>query len=257
MVRSLDNASELASLPGAEIVKGDFNDADSLVAALQGIEKAFLLTNSSELAETQQKNFVDAAKTAGVKHIVKLSQWAASATSPVRFLRYHAVVEKYIQDSGIAYTFLRPNLFMQGLLGLREYIVSKNIFFAAAGDAQISTIDIRDIADVAAEVLTKEGHAFKTYNLTGPEAMTHYQMADELSRSLHKTIHFVDTSADVMHGALLKAGFPAWQADGLIEDYEHYRKNEAMAVSNDVERITGHAPRSFAGFANDFAPAFS
>src|SRR5262245_32966764 len=93
------------------------------------------LTNSSEQAEAQQHAFVDVAKRAGVKHIVKLSQWAADPDSPVRFLRYHAAVEQHIQESGMAYTFLRPNLFMHGLLAFRDTIIAQGKFFAAAGDA--------------------------------------------------------------------------------------------------------------------------
>ena len=83
----------MAALEGAEVVIGDFNDAKSVAAALAGVDRAFLLTNSSEQAEAQQGTFVDAASRLGVKHIVKLSQWAADPDSPVRFLRYHAAIE--------------------------------------------------------------------------------------------------------------------------------------------------------------------
>ncbi|HEY8914795.1 MAG TPA: NmrA family NAD(P)-binding protein, partial [Chitinophaga sp.] len=146
MVRSLKGTEALAALNGVNLVTGDLNDFASLQQALQGIDKAFLLTNSSEQAQTQQLDFVKAAQEAGVQHIVKLSQFAAAKDSPVRFLRYHAVVEEAIQQSGITYTFLRPNLFMQGLLGFRDTIVHKSAFFAAIGNAKISMVDIRDIA---------------------------------------------------------------------------------------------------------------
>ena len=115
MARSGKGAEAVAALEGAEVVVGDFNDAKSIAAALAGVDRAFLLTNSSEQAEAQQGSFVDAASRLGVKHIVKLSQWAADPDSPVRFLRYHAAVEQKIREAGMDYTFLRPNLFMQGL----------------------------------------------------------------------------------------------------------------------------------------------
>lgn len=161
---------------------GDFDDADSLASALQGMKRALLLTNSSERAEVQQSTFVETARRAGVRHIVKLSQWAASTDSPVRFLRYHAVVEGKIKDSGIAYTFLRPNLFMQGLLAFREAIIGQGKFFAAIGEAKISVIDVRDIGAAAAAALAEEGHQGRTYNLTGPQALSHGEMAESLSR---------------------------------------------------------------------------
>ena len=147
-----------------ERVAGDFNDEGSVASALKDVERAFLLTNSSEQAETQQARFVDAARRAGVN---KLSQWAADSNSPVRFLRYHAAVEQRIKDSGIAYTFLRPKLFMQGFLAFREPIARQGQFFAAIGEARISGVDVRDIAAVAAAALTEDGHEGKIYNLTG------------------------------------------------------------------------------------------
>src|SRR5262252_7449091 len=181
MVRSIKGAEALSALEGAEVVVGDFDDAESLSHALQGVERTFLLTNSSERAEDQQSTFVDLARRAGVKHVVKLSQWAASLDSPVRFLRYHAAVERKIRESSMAYTFLRPNLFMQGLLGFRETIVGQGRFFAAVGDARISVVDVRDIASAAAAALLEKGHEGRIYDLTGPEALSHGDMARGLS----------------------------------------------------------------------------
>lgn len=257
MVRSLENTESLASLEGAEIVLGDFNDAASLSNALVGIEKAFLLTNSSETAEQLQQNFVSIAQHSGVKHIVKLSQLHASADSPVRFLRYHAAVEAQIKESGMKYTFLRPNLFMQGLLGFKDVIKQQNAFFAAIGDAKISLVDIRDIASIAAEALTASGHENKVYNITGPEALTHTELAGLFSDVLDKSIQFIDIAPEEMKTALFSVGFPLWQADGLIEDYAHYSRNEASEVYATVENILGKPARNFKNFVEDFAEAFS
>ncbi|WDO11855.1 SDR family oxidoreductase [Flavobacterium sp. WW92] len=257
MVRSFENTESLASLEGTEIVLGDFNDTASLSNALVGIEKAFLLTNSSETAEQLQQNFVAVAQRSGVKHIVKLSQLHASAGSPVRFLRYHAAVEAQIKESGMKYTFLRPNLFMQGLLGFKDIIKQQNAFFAAIGDAKISLVDIRDIASIAAEALTASGHENKVYNITGPEALTHMELAALFSEVLDKPIQFIDITPEEMKTALLSVGFPLWQADGLIEDYAHYSRNEASEVCATVENILGKPARQFKNFVEDFAEDFS
>ncbi len=257
MIRSGKKSTEGLAMEGADIVIGDFNDSQSIADALEGVERAFLLTNSSEQAELQQCVFVDMAKLAGVKHIVKLSQWAADQHSPVRFLRYHAAVEQKIRESGIAYTFLRPNLFMQGLLAFRETILGQGKFFAAAGDAKITAIDIRDIASVAAAALTGQGHEGRTYDLTGPEALTHQEMAEKLSEALGRQIQFVDVPPKAMMGALLEIGLPRWQAEGLIEDYAHYRRGEASSVASGVQDATGMPARSFDDFARDYAPGFS
>ncbi|MVM37094.1 NAD(P)H-binding protein [Spirosoma sp. HMF3257] len=257
MVRSPKDAQTVAQLAGADVVLGDFNDPVTIAHALRGIERAFLLTNSSDQAENQQLNFVAEAQRAGLKQIVKLSQFAAAPDSPVRFLRYHAVVEQAIRESGMDFTFLRPNLFMQGLLGFRSSIIEQGKFFAAVGDARISLVDVRDIAAVGAEVLVEPGHVGKIYTLTGPQALTHVEIADELSIALGRRITFVDVPPAAMRNALAGVGFPDWQADGLIEDYAHYSRNEASSVEPGVEAATGKMPRSFTDFARDYAPAFN
>ncbi|MDQ1089651.1 SDR family oxidoreductase [Siphonobacter sp. SORGH_AS_1065] len=256
MVRSLEKAEVWKSVPSVEVVIGDFNEPESLEKALTGIDRAFLLTNSSAKAEEQQLAFVAAAQQTGLKQLVKLSQFAAEVHSPVRFLRYHAIVEKAIQDAGISYTFLRPNLFMQGLLGFKDVIQTKGMFFASAGDAPVSVIDIRDIARVAFRCLTEDGHAGKIYPLTGPQALTHTAMAAELSRAVGKEIRYVDVEPEVMHQALLEVGFPEWQAAGLIEDYAHYSRGEASLVTPTVAEVTGQSASPFSRFANDYRAVF-
>ena len=256
MVRDAGNAGELARMPGVEIVEGDFDDAGSLRGALVGVERAFLLTPSTERAEERQLRFVEAARDAGVCHLVKLSQLHASEDSPVRFLRYHAVVERAVRESGIAWTFLRPNLFMQGLLMFAGMIRDKGVFTIAAGDARVSLVDIRDNAAVAVAALTGDGHEGRTYNLTGPDALTHAEIAQRLSRASGRTIRFMDIGEADMLDALKRGGMPGWQADGLVEDYAHYRRGEAEAVESGVRDATGAEPRSFTAFAADHAAAF-
>jgi uncharacterized protein YbjT (DUF2867 family) len=256
MVRNRDRATAIAA-PNVEIVEGDFDRPETLLTALKGADRMFLVTNSSERAQAQQLACVEAAKHSGVAHIVKLSQFAADASSPVRFLRYHAAVEAAIRASGIAYTFLRPNLFVQGLLNFQSTIATQNSFYAAIGDAKVSAIDLRDIADVAVAALTGTGHEGKIYDLTGPQALTHTEMAQFLSAAIGRHITFVNISPDAMFDALLSVGFPNWQAAGLIEDYAHYQRGEASAIATGVEDTIGKEPRSFETFAHDYASAFN
>jgi uncharacterized protein YbjT (DUF2867 family) len=251
--RDLENDA----LPGVEFVTADFDDLASVNRALEGVQSAFLVTNSSERTETQQLRFVETARAAGLRHIVYLSQLHATKDSPVRFLRYHAVVEEAISASGMTFTNLRPNLYMQGLLGFRSSIISEGRFFAAAGDSRVSIVDVRDIAAVAATALTESGHEGKTYDVTGPEALTHAEMASQLSETLGRRISFVDVSEAAMRDALLSLGMPEWQVDGLIEDYAHYRRGEASGISTAVEDVTSLRPRSFLAFTRDYKQAFS
>lgn len=257
LVRPGSPIRALHSMEHVQIVEGDLADPSSFEPDLKGIEKAFLLTSSSEHAEELQINFVQAARRAGVKHIVKLSQFAASETSPVRFLRYHAKVENTIRALGLTYTFLRPNLYMQGLLAFKDYIKEKGQFFASVGDGRVSAIDVRDIAAVAAACLTQAGHENKIYNLTGPQALSHHQMAQVFTAALGKPVKFIDTTPEQMQAGLRAAGFPQWQADGLIEDYAHYARGEAASVCDAVQELTGKSAISFAQFVSDHSALLS
>jgi uncharacterized protein YbjT (DUF2867 family) len=244
-------------LPQVEVAKGDFEDADSIRRACAGVDRAFLLTNSTERAGEQQVTFTRIAQQSGVRHVVKLSQLHAGASSPGRFLRYHAEVEAAIRASGLTFTFLRPNLYMQGLLNFRQSIRQKRAFFAAAGDARISAVDVRDLADVAVAALTTSQHDNKIYSLTGPAGLTFAEMADQLSRAVGRTITFVDVPPEAMRTALGDLGFPAWQADGLLEEFAMYRHGEAAGVEPGVHEALGRPPRPFDEFARDYASLFA
>ncbi|SHK94495.1 Uncharacterized conserved protein YbjT, contains NAD(P)-binding and DUF2867 domains [Chitinophaga jiangningensis] len=256
MVRNAQDTAKFSSLNGVEVVVGDFDNPDSLRQAVAGMHSAFLLTNSTASAEQQQITFANIAAEAGVKHLVKLSQYKADAASPVRFLRYHAAVEAHIAASGMTYTFLRPNLFMQGFLLFRDSIIHKGQFFAPAGNAKVSLVDVQDIAAVAAWVLTTTHWHNQVLDITGPESLSHYELAEMLSVVTGKSIRYIDVPPADMLQAVLSLGFPQWQAEGLIEDYAHYARGEAAAVSNAVQQVTGRPARSFAEFISDNAGYF-
>lgn len=248
---------DIERLPeGVQASVGDFDEPDSLSAALQSVRSAYLVTPSSERAQQQQLRFVQLAVDAGVGRIVLLSQLGARADSPVRFLRYHAVVEDRIRELGIEYTFLRPNLYYQGLFAFAGSIAQDGSFGAPIGAAAVSAVDVRDIADVAIAALTDDRHIGATYTLTGPRAITHADMAQALSAALGRTISFADASAPDF-AAALQGILPPWQIDGLLEDYAHYSRGEAAEVTDAVSTVTGHAPRSFAAFAEDYASRFT
>ena len=255
MVRAGDKAERLAGKPGVTLVPGDFDDPSSLEAALQGVERAFLLTNSSERTEGQQKAFVEAARKAGVRHVVKLSQLEASPDSPVRFLRYHAAVEAALRDSGLGWTFLRPNLILQAYLPFAPGIKAGKLQ-APIGDAKVSVVDARDIAAVAAAALTQEGHEGQTYTITGPQAVGHAEIAAAFGRAAGHEVRFEPVPPEAFGAALKGMGMAPWQADGLVEDYAHYDRGEAAFVSPDVRRVTGREARSVDDFARDHADAF-
>ena len=157
---------------------------------------------------------------------------------------------------GIAYTFLRPNLFFQGLFAFARSIAAERRFYAPIGDAKVSAVDVRDIAAVAAIALTEAGHEGATYTLTGPAAITHAQIAAALSSALGRDITFIDVPPEAF-AQTLQGILPPWQVQGLLEDYAHYRRGEAASVSPTVAEITGRPARDVEQFAHDYRQAFA
>ncbi len=219
-------------------VVADLDDAASLAAALTGVDVLFLNTPSSARAAEQQIRCADLAVAAGVRRLVLLSQLGARADSPVRFLRWHAEVEAHVATLPLEVTVLRPNLFSQAV----AEAVHGGVLGAPVGDARVSVIDVRDIAAVAAVVLTEDGHVGATYTLTGPSPVTHAEFAATLG------LEFVDLDPATFR-AMLDGVLPAWQADGLVEDYAHYRRGEAEQVDPAVPTLLGRPARGPEAFA--------
>ncbi|GAB3831735.1 SDR family oxidoreductase [Kribbella italica] len=253
-VRAMTRSPE-RFVAGAENVVADLQDPQSVAAALKGVDAAFLNTPSSEDAAALQIQFADLARDNGVRRLVVLSQYGARSDSPVRYLRWHAEVEKHVEHLGLDHTVLRPNLYLQALLAFAATI-AQGWFAAPIGNAAVSAIDTRDIGEAAAAVLTSSGHTAKTYTLTGPRAVTHEEIARALAAATGRRITFQDTPAD--HFADVLTGLlPQWQLEGLIEDYAHYARGEAAEVHSSVTDLTGKPARDLTDFARDHAAAFT
>jgi len=255
MLRPGGSGDRIAGKPGVSSTEGDFDDPESLRRALEGVDRAFLLTNSTERTEAQQIAFVEAARAQRVGHVVYLSQLASDPQSPVRFLRYHGAVEAALRNSTVGWTFVRPNLILQAYIPFAP-MIAQGALQAPIGDAAVSVVDARDIAAVAAAALTEDGHVGKTYTVTGPAAVTHAEIATELGDAVGRTVRFESIPPEAFLAALTGAGMPEWQAEGLLEDYAHYVRGEASAVSPDVAQVTGTSPRSLRDFAHDYSDAF-
>ncbi|GAA4700793.1 Uncharacterized conserved protein YbjT, contains NAD(P)-binding and DUF2867 domains [Promicromonospora umidemergens] len=253
-VRAMTRSSGRA-FPGAETVVADLQDPRSVAAALDGTDAVFLNSPSTPEAAALQIQFADLARDGGVRHLVLLSQYGARADSPVRFLRWHAEVEAHVHQLGIDHTVLRPNLYLQALLGFAGTIAQGRLA-APIGDAPVSAIDTRDIAEAAAAVLTDAGRTGGTYTLTGPRAVTHQQIARALSAAAGHEITFQDVPAEQFSAALTGV-LPPWQLEGLIEDYAHYARREAAEVHTAVADLTGRPARDVTDFARDHAAAFA
>ena len=161
-----------------------------------------------------------------------------------------------MRDRGIEFTFLRPNLYFQGLFAAAASIAGQGVLPAPIGDAAISAVDVPDIAAVAAATLTHDAHRHATYTITGPRAIAHAAMAAAIAHATGRDVRFLDTTPDEF-AAALRGVLPAWQVEGLLEDYAHYRRGEANQVTHVVEEITARPAIPFEQFARDYADRFT
>ena len=240
--------------PDVETVRVDFNEPQTLRAAIGGVEKVFLVgPPTQELAPLERKAMEVIARS-NVKHVIKLS---AMGGRDATFPRQHADSEDFIRSTGVPFTFLRPNGFMQNLVHYSaSTIKATGRFYGSEGGGKISFIDLRDIAAAAVKVLSEDGHAGKTYTLTGPEALSNADVAQKMSEALGRKIEFVNLAPEDLKEALLTAGVPEWNAEALIDLQRLYREGKASEVTSDVKQILGREPRAIREFLTDYRDAF-
>jgi uncharacterized protein YbjT (DUF2867 family) len=251
--------AKLAAPAGIEVVKGSFEDDASLDAALSGVEKAFLVGASGENQIDLETAFVRAAYRAGVKHLVRLSVIGADnpAADMIRFGRTHRLVEMVVMSTGVPYTFIRPNGFMQNYIGQAGSIAAQGVIYSGmSASAAVSHVDVADIGAVGAHVLTTSGHEGKGYALTGPEALTDDDIARRLGSALGREITCVHVPAAAVGESLVGGGYDAWTADGIVELLGFYETGMAAGVSPDIEQLLGRPAQTFDDFAAANRAAF-
>jgi uncharacterized protein YbjT (DUF2867 family) len=256
LVRSRARAEAIAALPGVEIVEGDMARPETLGAALRDVDRAMLISSSDPVMLEVQSGFIEAARAAGVKHVVKLSGIMPDLTSPFRFARMHGEIERRLEASGMAFTHLRAGEFMPAYFRQVPSIVARGAMFLPMDEARIASIDVGDIAEIAALALTGPGHEGKTYPLTGPEALTMAEVAEKLSAATGKPIRYVNVAPEDARKAQLAAGMPPYLADALSELFAERRKGKEAQVSPMAQTLLGRRPTSFGEFAVRHAAIF-
>ena len=250
-VRALVRAGEPAdSLPAAvEAASGDLADEGSLVMAMEGIEKVFLLSSPHPDAVGWHRNAINAARRTQVRLLVRSSILGADRESPADFISAHAACDRYLEDSGLPYVIVRPNLFLQNVPeSTIPSIDGSGTFYVNAGQARISMVDTRDVAAVAAAVLTEPGHAGARYDVTGPEALSYADVAAKLTSVLGRQVTYVSAPDDAVRQGLHGAGLNEWFANALVGLYQDYRRSGtsgyAAQVTGTVQRLTGRPASS-------------
>ncbi len=258
-VRALSRSEEKATAlrgPGVEAVVAAFDDPDSLAAAMDGVDAAYIVTTAApDMAQTEGA-FAQAAADAGV-HVVKLSVIGASADSPLRFGRVHAETEAAIEAIGGGWTFVRPNGFMQNDLAWAAQLPNGTVA-GPVMDAAWSIVDVRDVAAVAvAALLDPAAHAGQRITVTGPEDRTPRDRVQALATALGRNLAVVDVPIDAVKEQLRGYGLSEWTVDGLGELFALYADGLAAGVSPEAEALLGRPLHTWEQFVADHRAAFA
>lgn len=254
LVRDPARASHIR-LPDVEIAVGDLGRPETLAPALLEVDRVFLASPADPDQVTLQGNLIDAAKSAGVRRIVKVSV-AGGPDAGTQIGRWHWATEKQLEASGIAFTMLRPTLYMQQMLVYAPSIAESGTFSAPLGAGEVAAVDTRDVAAVAACALTEEGHERRIYDLTGPEALSFDAMADAISAATRRKVSYIHVPPEYAKKQMLASGVPHWLADDMLILFASFREGYGAVVSDTVQRVTKQKPRTFQQFARDHASSF-
>jgi uncharacterized protein YbjT (DUF2867 family) len=246
-VRILTRSSESATEPGSAV--GDLARPVTLDHAMAGVDKVFLLSSPAHDEQAWHRNAIDAAARAGIAHLVRSSILGADPASQARFLRHHGGADEHLRESGVPYTVIRPNFYMHNVTaGWAPTLDPQGNYYAPAADARISMIDACDVAAVAFEALTTQGHVGKVYDLAGPQSLSHAEACDKLGGHLGRTVRYVPVDDATARSAMLSAGLNTWFTDALIELYQDYRRSGtdgyAAQVNTTFFDVTGAKART-------------
>jgi uncharacterized protein YbjT (DUF2867 family) len=259
-VRAAARHPQMLALPEeyVETMAMDLRNPSDLDRALEDVEKILYVSPLDETMVEHAALMVDRAQAQGVRHVVRLSALGVDSSRKITLAKVHREVERIIRGSGIEWTFLRPNSFMQNFITYwGESIRKEDAFFIPQGQGRVSIIDARDIAEVAVVALTQSGHAGKVYELSGPEALSNYEIAKTLSAVLGREVSYRDIPAEEARAALIGRGMSEWMVKVILELFEMSAADEAAEVNGEVERLIGRAPIRFEDFVRDFSHAFN
>lgn len=241
----------------ARTVIADFANKESLRRAFKDVESLFLVCSPIPQLVEFESNAIEVAKESGVKHLV-LNSSQGAGTWMKSFPKWHTEAEHVLEQSGVPYSIVRPNSFMQNITAFfAQTIQTQDAFYSSMGKSRASFIDVQDIADVVAARLTSGKPENRAYELNGPEALSYYDVADRISRICGRTVRYVDIPMSEQKKAMLSAGMPEWQAQALLELQEYYVQGNGGELNDDVQRITGRPPRNLDQFLAAHASAFS
>lgn len=236
-------------LSNVETVVGDLGDPASLSAAFAGIEALYLNIVPGPDALVQIDNALAAAKAAGTRTVVKLSGLDAEPNSASGIIRLHAEADRRVRESGIDYAILRANSFFQNIESQLSSIRNDGQFFLPLGNARQSLIDVLDIAEVAAAVISRPELRNRDYDLTGPQALNFQDVAIALGKAFGRPVSYVPISNEAFASSLVSAGLPDAAATTVAELFAVFATGIYADPTNDVAEVLGRPAIDIASYA--------
>jgi len=245
-------------LPNIEWVEADMNNRETLTQTMTNSKAVFLATNVNQKFVQEQNNVIEIAKHCNVKHIVKLSSPGADKNSQNFIARPNGEVEDFLKLSGVDFTIIQPNSFMQNWFGyFSETIQKERKIFEATGQGKKPFIDTRDIAEIAYKVLTNPvEHLNKTYLLTGGVAISYGQVAEAISKAIGEKVDYVQMTSDQARQRMTEKGMPPMMINTFLAIAEGQRNGNADFVNTVVEEILNKKPITVEQFALDYTQMF-
>ena len=247
LIRNEEKKEGLESL-GGEVVIGSIENTDVVNQSMQGVKTVLVLLPNSESQLALEKQLVDSAKQAGVERIVKMSSIEATpdATSPIPKL--HLESEEYIKQSGLAWTMIKPNFYMQNLLASAGTIKEQGKIFLPMGDGKTGMIDTTDVGKVLAKVLSEDGHESMNHEITGPEILSFYEVAEIFSQVLGKQVDYVDVPMDAYKETLGQFLTNQWHLDAVIDLFKGIAEGGIEDKTDTFNELMGETPKSLSQF---------
>jgi uncharacterized protein YbjT (DUF2867 family) len=257
LVRDKSKATALRKAPTVEIVDADMSSRDGLSAALDGVKRVLMISGPRmDMVETQC-TFIDACKAAGVRHVIKFSGLDARPDTTFPFGLMHKQIEEYLENSGVAWTHLRPTGFMQEYLRETPSIIHENALYFPLGDVKLNPVDLVDVGKVGFLLLRNGGHEGARLSMTGPEALSMAEIADRISRSIGRTVRYLEVPPIGRRQALIAHGVPPAFADALDRQVEERLKGGLESkVDLSTHRLFNVEPTTFLDFARRNKAAF-
>ena len=242
-----------AALGGqVELVNGDLDRPETLTGAFAGVRALYLISTAEQVQAV-----VEAAKLAGVEHIVRQSTLEAGFEPPVGPGQWHREAELTIERSGLAFTHLRPTMMMVNTLSWwAPNIVARKVVFFPGGEGRLSAVDPRDIASVAAVVLTQPGHEGKAYEVTGPQLLSFGDMVAIISRTIGEGLRYIDVPEVEAGEQMVKFGMQPDLVAGILETMAGVRADKFAYVAETVELLTGAPGRTWDDWCLEHKKAF-